>query len=141
MDIAATFPDDAVTDAEAEARAFADGLRRIEGVEGAVQVYESRAGIIDAQCDAITFPRCMDPDIFLTTVFDGVNRIAEQIEENLLQFVLADSQRREKWFNVGGYFDALFPQVIFAKLQGVAESGLEISRILAGVVLPREPQQ
>ena len=56
-DFAAGFLNDAVADAEAEAGAFADGLGGEEGIEGAIQVAEAGAGIVEADEDAIALAR------------------------------------------------------------------------------------
>ena len=61
-DFAAGFVHDAVTDAEAEACAFADRLRREERIECAVEVGEAWAGILETDEDAVTAARGSDVD-------------------------------------------------------------------------------
>ena len=94
-DFAAGFLDDAVADTEAEAGAFAHRLGGEERVEGAVQIAEAGAGIIEAEEYAVALARREYGDRALCAFFHRVNRVIQNIKQHLLEFVFADGNARQ----------------------------------------------
>src|SRR5271168_3030776 len=94
-DFAAGFLDDAVADAEAEASTFAHRLGGEERIERAVQVAEAGAGIVEADENAIALARGGNGNGALRAFFHRVNRIVQNIQQYLLQLVLADGNARK----------------------------------------------
>ncbi len=87
---AARLLDDPVADAQAEPRSFSNGLRRVERIERAIQIAESSAGILDVDRDPATLTRSRNANLPRLADLDGVNCVVQNIEEHLLQIVVAD---------------------------------------------------
>src|SRR5580704_9612276 len=86
----------AVADAEAEAGAFADTLRRIERIEDAFGIFDSCAVVSELGADMAA--RAGDANLQLPGVSsfeNGVDRIVDDIQEYLLELMrIGDDQCR-----------------------------------------------
>ena len=68
-------------------------------------------------------------------------RIRLEVQQDLLQFVLADGDARQVRIDLGFHGNAQLAQVVFAKLDDVAQGGLEIGSASRGIILARKTQQ
>src|ERR1700683_1106241 len=85
--------------------------------------------------------RSADLDGALRAVFDGVYRVVQEIQQNLLQFVLANGDGRQLWIDVGLKRDTELAQMVFAKLDDIAQGALEIGSASRGIILAGKTQQ
>src|ERR1700735_1293174 len=77
----------------------------------------------------------------LHAVFDGVYGVVQKIQQDLLQFVLANSDGRKLRIYVGLHRDAQLSQMVFTELDDVAQSGLEIGGACRWITLAGKAQQ
>ena len=107
--------DDAVADAEPQACTFADRLRSVEGIEGAIHVSKTRAAVFDFDDGAAMTLEGANRNLFQrAAAFDGVNGIVHQVEQNLLELVLVHGYPRQVWFDVGCEIYVMRAQVVLA---------------------------
>src|ERR1700752_2568750 len=85
LNVATMFFDDAVTDAQPQAGAFAHGLGGIERIEGAAGVGEAGHSVFKAQYDAISAELSLYADSLLADAFQSVDGIVEEVDEDLLE--------------------------------------------------------
>ena len=78
---------DAEANAEAQARAFAHRLRRIERIENAMRVLEAGTGVGEQDDNVAAVTDRFDCQNAARGCFHGLQRIANNVEENLHQLI------------------------------------------------------
>ena len=85
--------------------------------------------------------RSADLDGALRAVFDRIYRVVQEIQQDLLQFVFANGDGRQLRVYVALHRDTELSQMVFAKLDDVAQGALEIGSASSGIILAGKTQQ
>src|SRR5579871_1171825 len=125
--ISATALGDCVTDAQSEAGALAFRLGGIEGVEGAAEIGKTGARVIHLNEDAGAGVIGANRDLTnARRVVQRVSRIVEKIQQNLLDFIFIDGERRQIGSYVGFYLQVRRSNAVFAKGEHFLHDGSEL---------------
>ena len=90
-DFPAAFLRDAVANAQAQACALADGLGGVKRIERSIQICEAGPRILELDDDAPAVARGADANLALFAFFHRVDRIVQNVQQHLFQFVFADA--------------------------------------------------
>ena len=94
------FLDDADANAKTKARAFAHRLGRIERIENAIGVLESRTRVGEKDDHVAAVTNCLDGEDAAFGGFHGFQGVADDVEENLHQLISVSANAREDGFEL-----------------------------------------
>src|SRR5689334_10745709 len=121
MDLSAVFLYDSVTDAQAQASAFANGLRGVKGVKDAIQIGKTIAIIIKAKHHAAIVAACLNPYALFGVTFQRVNGIIQQVQQDLFELVFIQGYGWQARLNLDLYFDIVIVEMVLTQRQNVLQ--------------------
>ena len=117
--------DNAVANTEAQARAFACGLRGEEWIEDALGFADAGAVVDERDFDGIGCLTRANPNFAVIAGFlDGVVRVIENIQENLLQLLRVAHRELNVFVEFFGDLDAVAGKIVAAQADRLAEDGV-----------------
>src|SRR6202521_4078507 len=136
--LSGVYLDDAEADAETQARAFANRLRRIERIEDAMRLLDAGAAVGKQDHDVGAVTNGFDGKNSAVGRFHGIQSVADDIEENLHQLIAIAADTGENGFKLQLDARGSGAQVERAELHGIVHHRVDVQERAFGGNLPGE---
>ena len=120
------FLDDSETDAQAEARAFADRLGGVKGIENAVRLLDAWTCVRKQDDHVAAVAHGFNRQHTALMRFHGVNGVADEVEKNLQELIAVAAHSGENGFKLQPNACGGRTKVERAKLYGIVHHGVDI---------------
>ena len=142
FDLPAVLFDDAITDAEAQPSSLPDRLCRIERIENAMRILDTRAVVGELNTNAIAHLESANPNFSGTITFGyRVDGVVENIQKNLLELVEIGADFRQLGVELAVHLNAMDFQIVLAKRKRVLDDPIDLRWTPFGLALSREAEQ
>src|SRR4029077_12319016 len=134
--------DDAIANAQAQARAFRGLFCGVEGIEDTLGVRHAGAVVGDGDFDVLFVSNGVNHNAAaLSCILNGVIGVIQDIQEDLLQLLRIAECWREIFVEVFGDLDSVAGKIVAAKLDGLAEDIVDVNEFALHGALAGEAEQ
>src|SRR6266403_509176 len=134
--------DDAIANAEAQARAFRGLFCGVKGVEDTLGVRNAGAVVGDGNFDVLFVSGGVNHNAAaLSRILNGVISVIQNIQEDLLQLLRVAECWREIFVEVFGDLDAVASEIVAARFDGLAEDIVDVNELALHGALAGEAEQ